>query len=66
MPSLRALGVGPRDAPARQQTLRATIDWSHELLSDAEKACFARFAVFAGGATVASGRDDHRRRSGHA
>ena len=42
----------PRDAPARQQTLRATIDWSHDLLSDEEQACFARFAVFAGGATV--------------
>ena len=42
----------PRDAPARQQTLRATIDWSHDLLSDDEQACFARFAVFAGGATV--------------
>ena len=47
-----ALAVGSRDAPARQQTLRATIDWSHDLLSDAERACFARFAVFAGGATV--------------
>jgi predicted ATPase/DNA-binding SARP family transcriptional activator len=50
--ALGALGVGARDAPARQQTLRATIDWSHDLLSDDEKACFARFAVFAGGATV--------------
>jgi predicted ATPase/DNA-binding SARP family transcriptional activator len=50
--ALGALGAGARDAPARQQTLRATIDWSHELLSDAEKQCFARFAVFAGGATV--------------
>ena len=50
--ALGALGAGARDAPARQQTLRATIDWSHDLLSDAEKACFARFAVFAGGATV--------------
>ena len=50
--ALGALGSGARDAPARQQTLRATIDWSHELLSDAEKQCFARFAVFAGGATV--------------
>src|SRR3954451_4660038 len=49
---LGALGAGPRDAPARQQTLRATIDWSFDLLSDAEKECFARFAVFAGGATV--------------
>ena len=50
--ALDGLGAGPRDAPARQQTLRATIDWSHSLLSDDEKACFARFAVFAGGATV--------------
>jgi predicted ATPase/class 3 adenylate cyclase len=50
--ALGALGSGARDAPARQQTLRATIDWSHELLSDPEKQCFARFAVFAGGATV--------------
>ena len=33
-------------------TLRATIDWSHQLLSDGEKTCFARFAVFAGGATI--------------
>jgi predicted ATPase/DNA-binding SARP family transcriptional activator len=50
--ALGALGAGARDAPARQQTLWATIDWSHELLSDDEKACFARVAVFAGGATV--------------
>jgi predicted ATPase/class 3 adenylate cyclase len=50
--ALGALGAGPRDAPARQQTLRATIDWSHDLLGNAEKQCFSRFAVFAGGATV--------------
>jgi predicted ATPase len=50
--ALGAMGTGARDAPARQRTLRATIDWSHELLSDAEKECFARFAVFSGGATV--------------
>jgi predicted ATPase/DNA-binding SARP family transcriptional activator len=50
--ALHGLGAAPRDAPARQQTLRATIDWSHNLLSADEKACFARFAVFAGGATV--------------
>jgi predicted ATPase/DNA-binding SARP family transcriptional activator len=49
---LGASGGGARDAPARQQTLGATIDWSHDLLSDAEKQCFARFAVFAGGATI--------------
>jgi predicted ATPase/class 3 adenylate cyclase len=45
---------GPRDAPERQRTLRATIDWSHELLDERERACFARFAVFSGGATVAA------------
>jgi predicted ATPase/class 3 adenylate cyclase len=50
--TLGALGSGVRDAPARQRTLRATVEWSHNLLSDAEKQCFARFAVFAGGATV--------------
>src|SRR5215207_1363973 len=50
--TLGALGAGARDAPARQRTLWATIDWSHELLGDEEKACFARFAVFVGGASV--------------
>ena len=50
--ALGLLGAGPRDAPARQQTLHATIDWSHELLGDEEQTCFARFAVFSGGATV--------------
>jgi predicted ATPase/DNA-binding SARP family transcriptional activator len=47
-----ALGSGPRDAPDRQRTLRATIDWSHQLLSPAEADAFARFAVFAGGSTI--------------
>jgi hypothetical protein len=41
----------PRSAVAVGR-LRATVDWSYQLLSDAEKACFARFAVFAGGATI--------------
>jgi predicted ATPase/DNA-binding SARP family transcriptional activator len=50
--ALGALGHGPRDAPARQQTLRATLDWSHDLLDHGEQSCVARFAVFAGGATV--------------
>ena len=50
----RSVRPGPARAtlPERQRTLRATIDWSHELLDEDEKACFARFAVFAGGATV--------------
>ena len=50
--ALDALGTGPRDAPARQQTLRATLEWSHHLLSAPEAEAFARFAVFAGGATL--------------
>jgi tetratricopeptide (TPR) repeat protein len=50
--SLDVLGGGPRDAPDRQRTLRATIDWSYRLLSPPEAEAFARFAVFAGGATI--------------
>src|SRR5262245_25507888 len=46
------LGAGRRDAVARQQTLRATIDWSFQLLSGPEQALLARLAVFAGGATL--------------
>jgi non-specific serine/threonine protein kinase len=36
-------------APARHQTLRASVDWSHQLLSPAEQALFRRLAVFSGG-----------------
>ena len=46
--ALGALGEGARDAPARQRTLRTTIGWSHDLLSEDEQAAFAHFAVFAG------------------
>jgi predicted ATPase/class 3 adenylate cyclase len=42
---------GGRDTDARQRTLRATIEWSHDLLSSEEKTLFARLAVFAGGCT---------------
>jgi predicted ATPase/class 3 adenylate cyclase len=49
---LPLLTGGPRDAPERQQTLRATITWSYELLTDAEQQAFARFAIFTGGCTL--------------
>ena len=51
---LPLLGGGPRDAPQRQRTLQATIDWSYDLLSDEERRLFARLAVFAGGWTLAA------------
>ena len=40
---------GDRDADPRQKTLRATIEWSHDLLADEEQRLFARLAVFVGG-----------------
>ena len=43
---------GGRDADPRQQTLRATIAWSHDLLSTDEQRLFARMAVFRGGCTL--------------
>jgi predicted ATPase/class 3 adenylate cyclase len=43
---------GGRDADPRQQTLRATVEWSHELLSADEQRLFAQLAVFAGGCTL--------------
>jgi predicted ATPase/DNA-binding CsgD family transcriptional regulator len=50
--NLASLPPGPRDAPARQRTLRATIEWSYSLLSPSEKALFARLAIFTGGGTL--------------
>jgi predicted ATPase/class 3 adenylate cyclase len=49
---LPLLTGGARDLPERQRTLRATIEWSYELLSPAEKGLFARLAIFSGGSTL--------------
>ena len=46
--SLDLLTAGPVDAPERQRTLKATIEWSNDLLSDEERRLFACLAVFAG------------------
>ena len=46
---LSFLTGGGRDMPARQQTLRNTLDWSHSLLNSQEKTLFARLGIFAGG-----------------
>ena len=43
------LRAGSHAAPTRQQTLEATLHWSHDLLEDDERALFRRLAVFAGG-----------------
>jgi len=48
----RLLTGGSRTAFPRQQTLRATLDWSHGLLSDPDRALLRRLAVFAGGWTL--------------
>ncbi|MGH2368930.1 MAG: tetratricopeptide repeat protein, partial [Chloroflexota bacterium] len=53
--SLRLLAGGARDLPARQQTLRATIEWSYDLLSPEEQALFRRLGVFVGGCTIDAG-----------
>jgi predicted ATPase/DNA-binding CsgD family transcriptional regulator len=49
---LPMLTGGARNLPARQQTIRATIDWSYELLDEHEQALFRRLSVFAGGCTL--------------
>ena len=49
---LPLLTGGARDTPDRQHTLRATIEWSYELLTEPEQRLYARLAVFRGGSTL--------------
>lgn len=49
---LDLLTQGLRDAPARQQTLRGTFNWSYELLNEREQTLFARLSIFVGGGTL--------------
>jgi predicted ATPase/DNA-binding SARP family transcriptional activator len=49
----KLLRTGARDAMARQRTLQATVDWSHDLLTEPERVMFRRLSVFAGGWTLA-------------
>ncbi|VBA53521.1 Putative HTH-type transcriptional regulator [Mycobacterium pseudokansasii] len=62
----RLLTGGSRTAVRRQQTLRASVDWSHALLTDTERRQFRRLAVFLGGfdldaAQTVAGADDIQR-----
>src|SRR5215218_854024 len=50
--SLRLLTAGGRTAVPRHRTLRATLEWSHELLGQPERKLFRRLSVFAGGLTL--------------
>jgi predicted ATPase/class 3 adenylate cyclase len=50
--ALPLLTGGAHDLPERQRTLRATIEWSYDLLTDDEQRLFARLAVFRGGCTL--------------
>jgi predicted ATPase/DNA-binding SARP family transcriptional activator len=49
---LDVLADGGRDAPARQRTLRAAVEWSYDLLDPEERRLFERLSVFAGSCTL--------------
>ncbi len=55
--AMRLLSDGARDLPARQRTLRATIEWSYNLLSPAEQRLLRQLAVFVGGWTLEAAED---------
>ena len=49
---LELLTCGPRDLPERQRSLRATLEWSWEVLDDAHRTLLAQLSVFEGGAAL--------------
>jgi predicted ATPase len=49
---LALLRHGPRDLPARQQSMRPTVAWSYALLSESDQTLLCRLSVFAGGWTL--------------
>lgn len=51
---LKFLTSGVQDLPPRHQTMRATLTWSYELLTEAERLLFRRLALFVGGCTLAA------------
>ena len=59
----KLLTGGGRVLLERQQTLRALVDWSYDLLQDNEQLLFERLSVFAGGFELAGGRGDLRHRT---
>ena len=62
----RLLTGGARTAVRRQQTLRASVDWSHALLTEPERVLFRRLAVFMGGFDLDAAQGGRRRRRGGA
>jgi non-specific serine/threonine protein kinase len=62
---LTLLSGGPHDSPPRHQGLRTAISWSHDLMSEEERAFFRRLAVFVGGWTLAASEAVCADKAGH-